>query len=127
MVLPAAWFGWKAYQLLGPLASGLVSAGFLSLAVPIMRSCLIVNDEGLIDRRAVRTVRVPWQQIAGFSVERPGRLWGGFCVVADCRNGTQVDLLSVRAYSRAPSAGHLDDLHLICWTLTERLAARGES
>jgi hypothetical protein len=46
-----------------------VAAGLLGFAVPIMRTCLIANDEGLTDRRAIRTVRVPWSQIAGFSVE----------------------------------------------------------
>jgi hypothetical protein len=46
-----------------------VAAGLLGFAVPIMRTCLIASDEGLTDRRAIRTVRVPWSQIAGFSVE----------------------------------------------------------
>ena len=78
MVLPAAWFGWRTFELFGPVAGALEAAGLLSLAVPIMRTCLIVTDEGVIDRRAVRTVRVPWQQIAEFRVQRPGGLWGGF-------------------------------------------------
>ena len=78
MVLPAAWFGWRTFELFGPVAGALVAAGLLSLAVPIMRTCLIVTDEGVIDRRAVRTVRVPWQQIAEFRVQRPGGPWGGF-------------------------------------------------
>jgi hypothetical protein len=109
------------------VAGCLVAAGLLSCVVPIMRSCLIANDEGLTDRRAIRTVRVPWSQIAGFSVERPGGIWGGFCVVAARRDGTQADLLSTRAYSRAPSSSHLDELLRLCWTLEERLAAGGES
>lgn len=72
MVPLAAWFGWRAFIYLGPVAGCLVAAGLLGFAVPIMRTCLIANDEGLTDRRAIRTVRVPWSQIAGFRVERPG-------------------------------------------------------
>ena len=88
MVLLAAWFGWRAFHYVGPVTGFLVPACLPSFVVPIMRSCLIITDEGLIDRRAVRTVRVPWRQIAEFRVARPGGLWGGFCVVADCRDGT---------------------------------------
>lgn len=127
MALPAALFGWRAFHDIGPAAGYLVAAGLLSLAIPIMRARLIVTDDQLIDRRAVRTVMVPWQQVAGFRVARPGGLWGGFCVVAACQDGAQIDLLSTRAYSRAPAPGHLDELQRICWTLEERLATRGES
>jgi hypothetical protein len=132
MVGLAAWFGWRAFHYAGPIRYAgpvtgcLVPACMLSVAALIMRSCLIVTDEGLIDRRAVRTVRVPWQQIAEFRVERPGGPWGGFCVVAACRDGAQIDLLSMRAYSRAPSSRHLDELHRICWTLEDCLATRGQ-
>lgn len=81
----------------------LVAALSLGFVVPVMRTCLIVTDEGLIDRRAVRSVRVGWRQIARLGVARPGGVWGGFCVVADCRDGAHIDLLSTRAYSRVPS------------------------
>ena len=104
-----------------------MAAGLLGFVIPIMRSCLIADDDGLADRRAIRTVRVPWRQVAGFRVERPGGIWGGFCVVAARRDGTQVDLLSARAYSRAPSSSHLDELLRLCWTLEERLAPGGEN
>jgi Bacterial PH domain len=127
MVLLAAWFGWRVFRYAGPVAGCLVSGCLLSFAVPIMRACLVVTDEGLIDRRTVRTVRVPWQQIAEFRVARPGGPWGGFCVVADCHDGAQIDLLSARAYSRVPSSRHLDDLWRICWTLEERLAEHGQN
>jgi len=127
MVPLAAFFGWRAFHLIGPVAGCLVAAGLLAFVIPIMRSCLIANDEGLTDRRAIRTVRVPWRQIAGFRVQRPGGIWGGFCVVAVRTDGTQTDLLSTRAYSRAPSAGHLDELLRLCWTLEERLATGGEN
>jgi hypothetical protein len=123
MVVPAAWFGWRISLLAGVVAGCFVGAGLLSLAVPIMRTCLIVTDDGLIDRRAMRIVRLPWPEIADFRVGRPSGLWGGFCVVAVCRGGTGVDLLSTRVYPRLPSPGHLDDLQRISWTLQERLAA----
>ena len=57
--------------------------------------------------------------IAGFEVDRPGALWGGFCVVAVCRDGSTIDLMATRAYSRVPSARHLDELRRICWTLED--------
>jgi PH (Pleckstrin Homology) domain-containing protein len=127
MVPLAAFFGWRAFHYIGPVAGSLVAAGPLGFVIPIMRSCLIANDEGLADRRAIRTVRVPWRQIAGFSVERPGGIWGGFCVVAARWDGTRTDLLSTRAYSRAPSSSDLDELLRLCWTLEERLATGGEN
>jgi hypothetical protein len=132
MVVLAAWFGWRAFHYagpvhyLGPITGCVLPASLLILVIPIMRTCLVVTDEGVTDRRVVRTVRVPWREIAGFRVERPGGLWGGFCVAAVCRDGAHIDLLSTRAYSRVPSARHLDELQRICWTLEERLTARGD-
>lgn len=125
MVLPAAFFGWRAYQDIGAVAGFVIAAVLLALAVPIMRTCLIVTESAVLDRRAIRTVSVPWERITGFSVNRPGWLWGGFCVIAHCRDGAQIDLLSTRAYTRAPSSRHLDELHRLCWTLDELLATRG--
>jgi hypothetical protein len=122
MVLPAAFFGWRFYLHFGLLAGCLVAAGIVSLAVPIMRTNLLVTDEGLVERRLFRTVRVPWQQITELRVGRPGGLWGGMCVIAECRGGGYVDLLSTRVYTRIPSAHHVDELHRISWTLQERLA-----
>jgi hypothetical protein len=127
MSLPAAWIGYGVSRSAGTVAGYLVGVGLLSLAVPIMRTCLIVTDEGLIDHRAVRTVRIGWQQIAEFRVERPGGLWDGFCVVAARRDGAQTDLLSTRVYTRAPSERHIDELHRICWALDELLATHGEN
>jgi hypothetical protein len=51
MVLLAAWFGWRVFRYAGPVAACLVAVCLLGLAVPIMRTCLIVTDEGPIDRR----------------------------------------------------------------------------
>lgn len=67
---------------------------------------------------------MPWPQITAFEVERPKALWGGFCVTALCRDGTTIDLMSTRAYSRVPSARHLDELRRICWSLEEAAVQR---
>jgi PH (Pleckstrin Homology) domain-containing protein len=125
MVVPAAWLGWRVGVYAGAAAGAVVGAGLLSFALPIMRTCLIVTAEGLIDRRALRTVRVPWPAVTGFRVQHPSGPWGGFCVAAACRDGTEIDLLATRVYTRLPSSDHLDDLQRICWTLQERLATRG--
>jgi Bacterial PH domain len=100
------------------LTAGAVAIG-LALAVLIMRTRLVLTDEGLCDRRLFRVVRIPWELIAEFEIGRPGGLWGGFCVQAVRRDGARVDLMSTRAYSRIPSAGHLDELHRISWTLQQ--------
>lgn len=96
----------------------------LGLAVLILGTHLTVNAEGLADHRMFRVVRVPWQTITGFEVGRPRALWGGFCVIAVCQNGATIDLMSTRAYSRVPSAQHLDELTRICWSLEEAAAKR---
>jgi hypothetical protein len=85
---------------------------------------LDITDQGLTDRRTFRVVRLPWDDIVGFSVGRPGGPWGGFCVIAICQDRSKVDLLSTRAYSRLPSARHLDELHRIRWTLEEAASSR---
>lgn len=125
LVVLACWFGWRVSVAVGVLPGGLAAAGLLAFAVPVTRNCLIVTDEGLTDRRAVRSIRVPWERIAGFRVGRPGWLWGGFCVIAVCRDGSEAALLSTRAYFWVPSPHHLDELHRFCWTLEEHLAACG--
>jgi hypothetical protein len=94
------------------------------LTVLIMRTHLAVNDEGLADHRMFRVVRVSWKMITGFEIGRPYALWGGFCVAAVCCDGTIVDLMSTRAYSRVPSAQHLDELTRICWSLEEAATRR---
>jgi hypothetical protein len=101
------------------IVSCLAVAVGLGLAALIMRSHLSVNDEGLADHRMFRVVRVPWQLVTGFKVDRPSSLWGGFCVIVVCRDGATIDLMSTRAYSRVPSARHLDELHRICWSLED--------
>ncbi|HUZ54643.1 MAG TPA: hypothetical protein VMU94_19220 [Streptosporangiaceae bacterium] len=101
------------------IASCLAVAVGLCLAALIMRSHLTVSDEGLADHRMFRVVRVPWHFVTGFEVDRPGSLWGGFCVAVVCRDGSTIDLMSTRAYSRVPSARHLDELRRICWSLED--------
>jgi hypothetical protein len=98
--------------------SGAVAIG-LGLAVLIMRTRLVLTGEGLCDRRLFRVVRIPWELIGEFDIGRPDGLWGGFCVQAICRDGARVNLMSTRAYSRIPSAAHLDELHRISWTLAK--------
>lgn len=101
----------------------LTAAVLLVFTVPVLRTCFVATNEALTDVRAIRVVRVGWDRVAAFSVERPGGPWGGYCVVADCHDGSRVDFLSTRAYSRSWSARHLDELQRLCWTLDERLTA----
>jgi hypothetical protein len=119
----AGWLGYGLSRsgagLAGMILCWLVVAAGLGLAVLIARTHLTVTDEGLADHRLLRVVRVPWQRVAGFEVNRPGSVWGGFCVTVACRDGGRIDLLSTRAYSRIPSSRHLDEVHRICWTLEE--------
>jgi hypothetical protein len=102
-----------------------VSIG-LWLAVLIMRTHLSVNDDGLADHRMFRVICVPWSKITRFEIDRPKALWGGFCITVICDDGTTIDLMSTRAYSRLPSARHVDELYRICWTLGEAAERRME-
>jgi hypothetical protein len=98
----------------------------LGLAVLIMRTRLVLAAEGLVDHRVFRVIRVAWEEIAAFEISRPKGLWGGFCVTVISRNGATIDLMSTRAYSRIPSAGHLDELYRISWTLEQAAGLRAE-
>ena len=126
LLVPGVWFGWAVYRFFGIAASGVVGVALLNLALLTLRTSLTVTGDELIDRRAVRTVRVPWPRIAEFRVQRPGGLWDGFCVVAACHDGTEVDLLSTRVYSRSPSGRHLEELAQTCQALRGLLATQGE-
>lgn len=94
------------------------------LAILVLRTHLTISDDGLADHRIFRVVRIPWPVITRFEVGRPGGLWGGYCVCAVRRDGATVDLMSTRAYSRVPSARHLEELQRICWTLDEIAGSR---
>jgi len=98
----------------------------LGLAGLIMRTRLVLTKEGLADHRIFRVIKIPWEEVTGFEINRPSGPWGGFCVVALCRSGTTVDLMATRAYSRIPSARHIDELYRISWTL-EHAAGLGDS
>ncbi len=133
LVLLAALVAWRVFSYAGPdhdagrVLGSLVAGSLLVWVIPVMRTCLIVTDAGLTDHRALRSVQVPWTQIARLRVARPNGPWGGFCVVVTCRDGTLIDLLLTRAYSRVPFSAHLDEVQRICWTLEERLATRGQN
>jgi hypothetical protein len=121
----AGWYvAWRSPSVTALAVGSALVAASVCLALLIARSHLDVTDHGLTDRRTFRVVRLPWDDIVEFGVGRPGGPWGGFCVIAVCRDRSSVDLLSTRAYSRLPSAHHLDELHRICWTLEERAASR---
>lgn len=94
----------------------------LGVAALIMRTHLAVSEDGLADHRMFRVVHVPWRMITGFDVGRPRALWGGICVLVMCRDGTTIDLMATRAYSRVPSAQHLDELTRIRWSLEDAAA-----
>jgi hypothetical protein len=105
------------------IVAGAIAIG-AGLAILTLRTRLIVGDDGLADHRVFRVVRIPWRLVDRFEVGRPAGPWGGFCVSAVCRDGATIDLLSTRAYSRFPSARHLDELYRICWTLEEAASQR---
>jgi hypothetical protein len=129
-VLAGAAAGWYAARSASATALAVgctVFAVFVCLAALIARSHLAVSDEGLTDRRTFRAIRLSWDDIVEFAVGRPGGPWGGFCVIATCRDRSTVDLLATRAYSRLPSAQHLDELHRICWTLEEQAESRSST
>jgi hypothetical protein len=104
-------------------SAAVIGVGFAAL---IMRTRLVVTTDGLTDHRIFRVIRIPWEEIAAFEIDRPKGLWGGFCVTAVCRNGTTIDLMSTRAYSRIPSARHIDELYRISWTLEQAADLRAE-
>jgi hypothetical protein len=131
LVLLAGVLCWRALRYSGPgrdlavVMAVVLPACLLALVVPVLRTCLEVTADELVDRRLLTRVRVPWDQVSAFRVARPGWLWGGFCVVAECADGREVDLLSTRAYAQIPSSQHLDELQRLCWTLAGRLPDLG--
>jgi hypothetical protein len=76
-------FCWRAFRYTGPdrnlavVAGCLVPACVLASAVLVMRTCLIVTADDLIDRRMLRKVRTPWEKVTAFRVARPGWQGGG--------------------------------------------------
>ena len=66
LLVPGVWFGWAVHNFFGIVPGCVVGAALLTMVVLTMRTSLTVTGDGLADRRAVRTVRVPWPRIAGF-------------------------------------------------------------
>jgi hypothetical protein len=108
------------------MIGGAVAIG-LGLAGLIVRTRLVLSNGGLADHRIFRVIETPWQEITGFEVNRPQGLWGGLCVAAVLRDGTTADLLATRAYSRIPSARHVDELYRISWTLEQAAGQYGSA
>jgi hypothetical protein len=74
----------------------------------VLRARLVVDSGGLTDYRALRAVRVRWEDVADFEVARPAGPWGGFCVRVTQRVGKPVDLLATRGYSLLPLGSGYD-------------------
>jgi hypothetical protein len=91
----------------------------------ILRTHLIVSDDGITDVRIFTSVNISWNEASEFDIGRPGGLHGGLCVIVTRPDGATIDLLSTRAYSIIPSARHVDELHRIVWTLQESAETRG--
>jgi hypothetical protein len=125
LVLVALSVGWNSLGHSGlprlpvPVLSGALAAGLLSGAVLAMRSCLIITDEGVTDRRPLSVVRVPWPQVTGFRVAPSGALGGGYCIVVDRPDDRPVELLATRAGGRMALRNDLGDLDRLCWKLGE--------
>ena len=88
------------------------------------RAWVIADSEGVLDVGPLRRRRLAWPAISGFDVDRPGGLWGGYCVRALREDGGHVDLLGLRAYVRVPSVRHFDELHRLAWLLDGVRAAQ---
>jgi hypothetical protein len=127
LALLAAWyFAVRHRSAAGVIVGCLLAIGLLAAAWCVLRARLVVDSGGLTDHRAVRTVRVRWEDITGFEVARPAGPWGGFCVCAIQRSGQKVDLLATRGYSLLPSRSGYDEVHRMMWTLNELRPAEPE-
>jgi len=127
LALLAAWyFAVRHRSAAGVIVGCVLAIGLLTAAWCVLRSPLVVDSCGLTDYRAVRTVRVRWEDITGFEVARPAGPWGGFCVRATQRAGEKVDLLAMRGYSLLPSRSGYDEVHRMMWTLNELRPAQPE-
>lgn len=96
-----------------------LAIALLAAAWRVLQARLVVDSGGLTDYRVVCTVRVRWEDVAGFEVIRPAGPWGGFCVRVIQTAGKPVDLLATRGYSLLPSRSGYDEVHRMMWTLAE--------
>ena len=120
LALLAAWyFAVRHASLAGVVLGCALAVVLLAATWSVLRARLVVDSVGLTDYRAMRTVRVRWEDVAGFEVARPAGPWGGFCIRAVRHVGKPVDLLATRGYSLFPSRSSYDEVHRMMWTLTE--------
>jgi hypothetical protein len=83
LALLAAWyFAVRHRSVAGVIVGCVLAIALLAAAWCVRRTRLVVDSDGLTDYRAVRIVRVRWEDITGFEVARPAGPWGGFCVRA---------------------------------------------
>jgi hypothetical protein len=120
LALLAAWyFAVRHGSVAGVLVGCVLAAALLAVAWRVLGARLVADSQGLTDYRAIRIVRVRWEDVAGFEVARPAGPWGGVCVRSIQRAGEPVDLLATRGYSLLPSRSSYDEVHRMMWTLTE--------
>jgi hypothetical protein len=127
LALLAAWyFAVRHGSFAGVIIGCALAVALLAAAWRVFRGRLVIDSDGLSDYRAVWTVRVRWEDVAGFEVARPAGPWGGFCVRVIRRAGKPVDLLATRGYSLLPSRSGYDEVHRTMWTLAELRPAEPE-
>jgi hypothetical protein len=127
LALLAVWYlDVRHESVVSVIVSCVLAIALLVSAWRVLRARLVVDADGLTDCRAVWTVRVRWEDVAGFEVARPARPWGGFCVRVIRRAGKPVDLLATRGYSLLPSRSRYDEVHRMMWTLNELQPAETE-
>jgi hypothetical protein len=120
LALLAAWyFAVRDGSAAGVAVGCALAIALLAAAWRVLQARLVVDSGGLTDYRAVWTVRVRWEDVAGFEVTRPAGPWGGFCVRVIQTAGKPVDLLATRGYSLVPSRSGYDEVHRMMWTLAE--------
>jgi hypothetical protein len=83
-----------------PMLIVIALAAFVLLR--LARAGAFVTDAGIIVVNPLRTVRVPWEDVAGFSLKRSG----GFPAVGfvDLVDGSRVQVWGIQARSASPSA-----------------------
>lgn len=120
LALGAVWqFAVRDGSAAGLTVGSVLAAALLAVAWRVHRARLVADSHGLTDYRAIRTVQVSWDDVAGFEVSRPAGPWGGFCVRAVRRAGKPVDLFATRGYALLPSGSSYDEVHRMMWTLEE--------
>jgi hypothetical protein len=101
----------------GTVAPGLALA-LLSLAyvTRTARISLVVDQEGLLDRRLLHTRRLPWSVVGEVTVARRR---DGWCVRVLDHAGHHHDLRSQHLDPASAAEDSLDGLLLVAWTIAE--------